>query len=122
MLTLADVIESEQGIRPDRATLGISEGVVDSRQAIPGSLFVAIKGERSDGHEYVAAAFKNGAGLASQTRHLPFELQIHNKVYKNWLLFGENASIYASSVLPAALANQPPKNWLLRFFPTVTAH
>jgi UDP-N-acetylmuramoyl-tripeptide--D-alanyl-D-alanine ligase len=64
MLTLADIIESEQGIRPDRATLGISEGVVDSRQAIPGSLFVAIKGDKSDGHEFVSSAFKNGASLA----------------------------------------------------------
>ena len=60
MLTLADLIESEQGIRLECASIGISEAVVDSRQAISGSLFVAIE----SGHQYVKAAFKNGAHLA----------------------------------------------------------
>lgn len=64
MLTLADVIEALQGNRPSGSTPGITEAVVDSRQAIPGSLFVAIKGERTDGHQYVADAFQNGAHLA----------------------------------------------------------
>ncbi len=64
MLTLADLIESEQGIRPDRPTPGITEAVVDSRKAIPGSLFIAYKGENVDGHAFVADAFKNGASLA----------------------------------------------------------
>ena len=60
MLTLADLIESLQGIRPERASLGISEAVVDSRQSIPASLFVAIEG----GHSFVKAAFKRGSQLA----------------------------------------------------------
>lgn len=64
MLTLADIIETLQGIRPSGTNLGISEAVVDSRHVIPGALFVAIKGERTDGHAYVTEAFKNGAHLA----------------------------------------------------------
>jgi len=64
MLTLADIIEALQVIRPAGKTPGISEAVVDSRHAIPGSLFVAIPGERTDGHAYVADAFKNGSHLA----------------------------------------------------------
>lgn len=64
MLTLADLIESEQGIRPSSTTPGITEAVVDSRQAIPGSLFIAYQGEKVDGHAYVADAFKHGATLA----------------------------------------------------------
>lgn len=64
MLTLADLIESEQGIRLSSTTPGITEAVVDSRQAIPGSLFIAYKGEKVDGHAYVADAFKHGATLA----------------------------------------------------------
>jgi len=64
MLTLADLIEAEQGIRPQQTTPGITEAVVDSRQAIPGSLFVAYKGERVDGHGYVLDAFKHGAQIA----------------------------------------------------------
>ena len=64
MLTLADLIESEKGIRPSTTTPGITEAVVDSRQAIPGSLFIAYQGEKVDGHAYVADAFEHGAALA----------------------------------------------------------
>lgn len=38
-----------------------SRVVIDSRSVQPGDLFVAIKGERLDGHQFVAEAFKNGA-------------------------------------------------------------
>ena len=37
----------------------------DSRQASPGSLFVAIKGARTDGHRFVEQAFANGAAAAA---------------------------------------------------------
>ncbi|MHB8087557.1 MAG: UDP-N-acetylmuramoyl-tripeptide--D-alanyl-D-alanine ligase [Anaerolineaceae bacterium] len=60
MLTLVDLIQSEQGLRPDRASLGISEAVVDSRQAISASMFVAIEG----GHAFVKAAFDRGSHIA----------------------------------------------------------
>ncbi len=33
----------------------------DSRKAVPGSLFVAVKGFASDGHKYIAKALENGA-------------------------------------------------------------
>lgn len=64
MLTLADVFEALSGVRPQSASLVISEAAIDSRQLIPGSMFVALKGERSDGHDYVGAAFERGAHLA----------------------------------------------------------
>jgi len=37
---------------------------IDSRLVRPGELFVAIKGERFDGHEFVAQAFSRGAAAA----------------------------------------------------------
>ncbi len=37
---------------------------IDSRTIEPGGLFVAIRGERLDGHKYVQAAFEAGAGAA----------------------------------------------------------
>lgn len=37
---------------------------IDSRTDCSGQLFVAIKGERFDGHDYVTSAFKNGAVVA----------------------------------------------------------
>jgi UDP-N-acetylmuramoyl-tripeptide--D-alanyl-D-alanine ligase len=41
--------------------------VFNSGQATPGSLFLALKGEKSDGHEYVPDAFSRGAVLALVT-------------------------------------------------------
>lgn len=41
--------------------------VFDSGQATPGSIFLALKGENSDGHKYVADAFTRGAVVAIVT-------------------------------------------------------
>ena len=44
---------------------GIASGVsIDSRTLMPGDLFVAIRGEKSDGHKFVEAAFEKGATAA----------------------------------------------------------
>ena len=64
MLTLADVLEALTGHRLNMIETVINEAAIDSRQVIPGSMFVALPGERTDGHNYVADAFKNGASLA----------------------------------------------------------
>ena len=65
MLTALRIVEGVGG-RPsanlDR--IPVRGAVVDSRLAAPGDLFVAIKGERSDGHRYVADAFARGAVAA----------------------------------------------------------
>jgi len=63
MLTLADAIEALTSFRPLTVTV-ITEAVIDSRQVIPGSLFVAIPGEQTDGHNFIAEAFKRGASFA----------------------------------------------------------
>jgi len=63
MLTIADVLEALTNFRPQAVTV-ITEAVIDSRQIIPGSLFVAIPGEKVDGHDFVAEAFKRGASFA----------------------------------------------------------
>lgn len=64
MLTLADILEALTGQRISGADLVITEACVDSRQTIPGSLFIALPGERVDGHDYIADAFKKGAHAA----------------------------------------------------------
>ena len=63
MLTLADAIEAITNFRPLTSTV-ITEAVIDSRQVIPGSLFVAIPGEKTDGHNFIGEAFKRGASFA----------------------------------------------------------
>ena len=64
MLTLADVIEGLTDKRPGGLDQPVSRTVIDSRQAEPGALFVALKGEQADGHDYVADAFSRGAVAA----------------------------------------------------------
>jgi UDP-N-acetylmuramoyl-tripeptide--D-alanyl-D-alanine ligase len=50
----------------------IAGAIIDSRQAVPGSLFVALPGEQTDGHEFVADAFARGAVFALvQKREFP---------------------------------------------------
>jgi UDP-N-acetylmuramoyl-tripeptide--D-alanyl-D-alanine ligase len=71
MLTLADVIEALTQSRPPRPNQVITEAVTDSRQAIPGSLFVALTGERVDGHYYVKDAFAHGAEFALVEKDIP---------------------------------------------------
>ena len=57
------------GALPDAVT-GIS---IDSRTIAPGQAFFAIKGDAHDGHDFVAAALRAGAGLAvvSSTKPAP---------------------------------------------------
>lgn len=61
---------------PDRFAAPITEWVIDSREAVPGALFVALKGEHTDGHLFVADAFRRGAQAALVEREidLPAEL------------------------------------------------
>lgn len=42
--------------------------VIDSRAVEPGDLFVAYKGERADGHDYIASAFDRGAACCLAER------------------------------------------------------
>jgi len=64
MLTLADLIEAISGQRPAGAEQPISGATHDSRTTASGMLFVALKGDRLDGHDYVDDAFSKGASVA----------------------------------------------------------
>ena len=74
MLTLADAIEALTNFRPLTSTV-ITEAVIDSRQVIPGSLFVAIPGEKTDGHNFIGEAFKRGASFALIQRDVDASFQ-----------------------------------------------
>ncbi len=64
MLHLADILEALQQPRPQQETPAIPHAVIDSRQARNGSLFIALRGEHADGHDFVADAFARGAAFA----------------------------------------------------------
>ncbi len=68
----AEVLDGElQG--PDVRFQGVS---TDSRSLEPGNLFVALVGERFDGHEYLAQAAGRGAAAAAVCREVPAELPL----------------------------------------------
>ncbi|MBB6121443.1 UDP-N-acetylmuramoyl-tripeptide--D-alanyl-D-alanine ligase [Nocardiopsis algeriensis] len=56
-------------VRPESVVDG--PVVIDSRQAAPGSLFVALNGERVDGHDYAEAAVAAGAVAVLASRPVP---------------------------------------------------
>ncbi len=66
--TIDELVDATGGVirgSPAKNFTGVS---IDSRTAAPGEIFVAIKGERQDGHDYVVTALKGGAGLAIVSR------------------------------------------------------
>src|SRR5690625_4541741 len=65
---LAPLTPPPDGEAPERP---ITTVVTDSRQVQPGSLFVALAGERVDGHDYLPDAFAAGAAAAIVTRDVP---------------------------------------------------
>jgi UDP-N-acetylmuramoyl-tripeptide--D-alanyl-D-alanine ligase len=70
-LTLAQVAAATGGVLADGAAAGATVSgpvVVDSRAVVPGALFVAIRGERDDGHDFAAAAHAAGAAAVLATR------------------------------------------------------
>jgi UDP-N-acetylmuramoyl-tripeptide--D-alanyl-D-alanine ligase len=71
MLTLGHVVEALTGYQFAGGAQVITDVVTDSRLSIPGALFVALPGERTDGHHYVEAAFAKGAIAALVQRELP---------------------------------------------------
>ena len=52
----------------DKDLLVSKAPIFDSRLATPGSFFLALKGENTDGHEFVADAYRNGS-MFSITNH-----------------------------------------------------
>ena len=71
-LTLAQVAEITGGrLHGEPTAVVTGEVVIDSRRAGPGGLFAAVAGERSDGHDFAAAALAAGATAVLATRPVP---------------------------------------------------
>ncbi len=75
-MRLFDVIEILGGQAPREMDQIIHRAVADSREAGPGDLFVALPGEQTDGHNFVAAAFARGAAAALIHKDAPADCQV----------------------------------------------
>jgi len=71
-LSLAQIAELTAGeLYGAPAAMVTGAVVIDSRRAEPGGLFAAVAGERSDGHDFAAAAVAAGAAAVLATRPVP---------------------------------------------------
>ena len=66
--TLGAPLFAGEGKQRDLGSEGFSSVFIDSRETLPGGLFVALKGNTQDGHRFVEAAFKAGASGALVAR------------------------------------------------------
>lgn len=64
MITLQFVIKTLKGTAPAWTDQIIPDVGIDSRTLIPGAMFLALKGESVDGHDFVSEAFSRGASFA----------------------------------------------------------
>lgn len=68
VLTAADLARLTGGRLLRRSGRPIRGGAVDSREVTPGRLFVALPGERTDGHRFLGEAVARGAAALLLTR------------------------------------------------------
>jgi UDP-N-acetylmuramoyl-tripeptide--D-alanyl-D-alanine ligase len=95
-LTLTDVLEALIAVRPEGLGQPVTATVIDSREAKPGALFVALEGEHADGHDYVGDAFSRGA-VAALVEH---DVDVDAKVLD---LTRPNVNLPAAWSLPLVL-------------------
>jgi UDP-N-acetylmuramoyl-tripeptide--D-alanyl-D-alanine ligase len=76
MISLRQIIEAITGRNILAGNTMITEFVIDSRKAIPGSFFIALKGDHSDGHNYIESAFRNGAQISLINQEIPGEYPV----------------------------------------------
>ena len=66
--TTDELVAATNGRIEGQVTLPLNGVAIDNRAVVPGDIFVAIKGENHDGHDFAAAALKAGAGIAMVSR------------------------------------------------------
>ena len=69
--TIDELLAATGGTLHGSVTKPLTAVTIDSRGVKPGDIFVAIKGDKHDGHDFVANALKAGAGLGLVSRVTP---------------------------------------------------
>lgn len=72
---LADAVEGKLiASTTDITGLQITEVTTDTRKITDGCLFIALKGERFDAHDFAADAVESGASVLLVSKHLPLDV------------------------------------------------
>jgi UDP-N-acetylmuramoyl-tripeptide--D-alanyl-D-alanine ligase len=69
--TAGELLKATGGTLHGNVAHPLNGVTIDSRNFSPGDIFVAIRGERHDGHDFVANALASGAGLAVVSKVTP---------------------------------------------------
>lgn len=67
---VAEAVGARLADVPDPGALVTGPVVIDSREAVPGSLFAALPGSRTDGHAFAARALAAGSAAVLASRHV----------------------------------------------------
>lgn len=91
----------------------ISAICCDSRKVIPGSLFVAVKGFASDGHQYIASAVCKGAVAVVYEDQEAAQAQIESSGDKKIVLLKTESARYALAIIAANFYDNPSRKLTL---------
>ena len=91
----------------------ISAICCDSRKVIPGSLFVAVKGFASDGHQYIASAVSKGAVAVVYEDQEAAQTQIESSGDKEIVLLKTESARYALAIMAANFYDNPSRKLTL---------
>lgn len=76
MLSLGHILKSITGLEMIENDQIITDAAIDSRVVIPGALFVALPGDKVDGHDFIDQAFDRGAVVALVERDVRSEFSV----------------------------------------------
>ena len=71
---------------------------IDSRKVTEGGLFIAIKGERSDGHDFIGQCFEKGAACVISEKELPDEERSYIQVESSLQALKDLALLYRNNL------------------------
>lgn len=71
---------------------------IDSRKVAEGGLFIAIKGERSDGHDFIGQCFEKGAACVISEKELPDEGHSYIQVKSSLQALKDLALLYRNNL------------------------
>lgn len=100
-MTLRAMTEAVNGVyhgSEDDYDKEITAITIDSRKITEGALFVAIKGERSDGHDFIGQCFANGAACVISEKELPEEKHSYIQVASSLQALKDLALLYRNNL------------------------
>ena len=91
----------------------ISSICIDSRKATPGSMFIAVKGHGTDGHQFIASAIKAGAAAIMFEDRQALESQVNVNANTDVTLVEVKNSRHASALAAADFYGNPSRELTL---------